>query len=512
MAKTTAQRWADYVKYNPKNARRVVQADRNRRTDLRRVADYYKQQGHTPTLLSRQSHTKFGAGGTRQAEDLGRQVATGRMTLAQAQRLVDQGALVAHDPNVKRAGLAVSAEIDPQINAANRKRTAARTAFETGTRADETKTQAYTQNVQGLYSALSSRMQAARAPVTQAYDTAIAGVSANTTALADRIREAYQSANSATQAQVAGMGGGTTEGQARGGQDSAFLQGLAGVQGQGLAGILQAGRAGAENTAQANINFANWEGTTEQTGALRDLLERTNAARTGWQAEDLELGGQIEDLGATRYAKLFETRSALEEAQAEAESAAEQRGFERQLAAARLGIDQGELDIKRGNLNIAQRRVETDIARLGLDRARVQLQARKTEAQLAIERDKLTPGSISYMEKEAAINLKRASAAAQLSNAATSQQRVANQARAAANKPQNFGRGIGGVENYLRASNADPRTTRFIMFHINNMMKRHKTYRGGLAEGERFLRNNKVPGNVRNVYRRAAGIAYGKSS
>lgn len=518
MAKSAAQRWAEYVKHNPTNARKVVLADRAKKNELAKIQAYYKQNGHTPTLLSRESHTRFGAAGTQQSNDLARQVATGKLTMAQAQKMVREGALVKHDPTVLRAGLDVSAELDPQINAATRRRKLLKDQTDRSIQQDESKTTAYTGRVRELYDALMAKMASQTPQIQQNYDTASQGIASNTNNLQAQIAAAYARANQSTSAAAQGMGAGTTVAQQEGGQDAAFLSGLAGVQGQGIQGILAAGKQGAENSQRASINYAGYEGTNEQTNALRELLARTNESRQAFNDEDYELGGQIGDLEESRYAKLYETKQSLQEAAAQAEAEQEDRIFQRQLAQAKLNIDAGELDVKRAGVSIDQQKVNNDIARLGLDRAKIELDARKSEAQIRLEQQKLSPGSITYMEKEAAINLKRAQSAAALTNARTAQRNAATRAADVARKVAQpvragaYGKGIGGVQNYMKDIGADKRTSDFVLKHIQNMMVRHKTYQEGIKEGERFLRNNKVPKDVANAYRRAAGIAYGRST
>lgn len=518
MAKTAAQRWAEYVKHNPANARKQVLAKRSADQELTRIKAYYKQNGHTPTLLSRESRTRFGEAGTKQSEDLAKQVATGKLTFEQARKMAREGALVKHDPTVLRAGLDVSAELDPQINAATRKRGTLKTNTERGIAQDTSKTQAYTGQVKQLYDSLMARMASQTPQIQSNFDTASVGIAANTNSLAEQIKAAYAKANAATASAGASMGAGQTVAQQEGASDAAFLSGLAGTQGAGLQGILAVGKQGAENMQRASINYAGYEGTNEQTNALRELLSRTNESQAEFRDQDNELGGQIADLEESRFAKLYETRRGLEESASQAQSEQEDRVFQRQLAQAKLNIDAGELDVKRAGVNIDQQKVNNAISRLGLDRAKVELDARKTEANLRLEQQKLSPGSISYMEKEAAINLKRAQSAAALTNARTNQQnsaiRQADLQRKISQpiKAGAYGKGIGGVQNYLKDVGADKRTADFVTRHINVMLSRHKNFTDGMKAGEAFLRNKKVPRDVANAYRRAAGIAYGRST
>jgi len=492
--------------------------------EYRALRGYYDKNGHIPTILAKESQNRFGEAHGTTLSDLGKQVAYGKISLDEARRLVRQGA-AARDPDAIRAGLDASADIDPKVNAAERKRRELAENLRRSIGADESSTKEYSSTVADLFARLTGRMQEQKSQIGATYDTATAGIAANTGALSDQIRAAYEKANAGAAERVAGMGGGTTEAQTQGGQDAAFLSGLAGLQGQGLAGIMAAGKTGALNSQGAAINFADWQGTNTQSDALRELLARTNNSRADANNQDLEFGGQIADLEESRYNKLYEGKKALAQARAEAESAAEQTAFERRLAEEKLGISRGELDIKKGNLDIAQQKVQNDITRLGLDQRKIDVDIRKTEAQIRKEQAGLTPGTIEYMEKEAAINLKRAQAAGTLTNArtgqvnaATNQQRAATAAaaqQAKANqppKPGAYGKGLGGVQNYLKDIGADGKSSSLVQKRVSAVIAKHEKFPDGLKATEAWIKKNKPPRDVANAMRRSVGIAYGRSS
>lgn len=481
--------------------------------EIKKLREYYAKNGHIPTLLGNESKARFGEADSKAVGDLGRLVAQGKISKDEAQRRIRQGAAV-KNPDTLRAGLDVSAELDPAINSTKRKRTAAKTALDTGNEVDTTRTKQFTTDVAGLYAALQAQLQAQTPQIAANYDQSSTAISGNTSALQEQIRAAYDKANAATAARVAGMQGGTTEAQSQGGQDSAFLQGLAGVQGQSQLGLLAVGKQGALNVDRAGQNYTAWEGTTTQTDALSDLLNRVNARQAEFGAQDTEYAGQLADLEESRFAKVYEGKQSLADARAEAEADAEQRQFERNLAQAKLGIDQQEVDIKRTNTSLAARRVDLDIERFGLDRRKVEIDSRKAEAQLQKEQRAFTPGTLEYLEKEAAINLKRAQAAATLTNAASSKSNAAvnaaklSQAQA---KGKSYGKGIGGAQAYVNDV-ADPATATLVMKHVNNTMKHFKDYNGGLRGIEGWISKHNPPPEVANAMRRATGIAYGKSS
>lgn len=505
---------------------------------------YYQKNGHVPTLLSNVSTARFGESDSKRVSELGALVARGKLTRAEAEKRVRQGAGVSNE-DTRRAGLDVSAELDPKINSAARRRAMAKAGYtedtaaakqrtEAGIAADTSTTEANRSKIQAIYETLLKTMQGTTPAVNSLYDAQSAANATGTASLQEKIRAAYDQANAGTQAQVAALGGGQTQGQLRGSQDSAFLSGLAGIQGQGISGMLQAGQLGAQGIQQASVYGSGREGADRQADMLAELMARSGKSRESlnefnreatrdWREEDQEYGGQIADLEETRYSKLHEGKKALAEARAQATQEAEDREFERRLAEAKLNVDRDKVDVSR--MSIKQRASEA-ASRLGLDRERLTVLSKQSAAKLANEQRKYTPGTPEYEEVQAAIDLQRAQAAAVASNARTNQQRVAdtaannnvkNQLTAdklaqKAPKAANFGKGVGGAQTYIKQGirpefhdNANR-----VLAYLNRTQAGDKIR--GAERAEEIIRKYKYPPDVAQGIRRMVGIYYGSGS
>ncbi len=492
-------------------------------TETNKLRQFYKKNGHIPTLLSNESKRRFGEADSKDVGQLGRLVAQGKLTRDEAFRRMRQGAAV-NNKDALRAGLDVSAEIDPEINGANRRREILKRQYDRARKTDETDTQRERKNVGGIYQALSQQLARQPAQIEQVYNQASAGMARNTTSLQEQIRAAYQQANQQTGDLARQLGGGQTQAQQMGAADQAFLTSLAGVQNQGQQGLLATGRTGALNDARATQNYASFEGANTQATMLQELLRRQSERTNEFGDEDYELAGGASDLEETRFAQLYERRRALESERAEAQAEAEDRAFERQLAQARLQLDVGELDVKRTNANnqarLAEQRIRVDMERLGLDRARVDILARQTNAKLLAAQRKYTPGTPEYQEVQAAIDLKRAQAASGRANAAANVSRAMTarerEARAAAtppkSRPQDFGKGIGGAQTYIRSATGDPGWQGAMQRQLAFTSSRFPKYEQATRQLEDVMKRRNYPEHIRGVMRRMIGIYYGRST
>ncbi len=498
--------------------------------ETQRLRAYYKKNGHIPTLLSNESRRRFGEADPKDVSALGRQVAAGKITREEANRRIRQGAAV-NNSDALRAGLDVSAELDPQINSAARRREILKRQYNVSRKTDQTDTQRERKNIAGIYKSLAGRLAVQPTDINRSYDAASTNIATGTQSLQDSIRSAYEQANRDTQRAVAGLGGGTTQGQTLGNQDQAFLSGLAGIQGQGQQGILATGRTGALNNARATANYGAFEGANTQATLLRELLQRQSERTSEFNNEDYELAGGAADLEESRFAQLYERRRALESERAQQAAEEEDRRFERGLAQARLQVDLGELDVKRttanNNARIAEQRIRLDMERLGLDRQRVDILSRQTNARLAMEQRKYTPGTPEYQEIQAAIDLKRAqaqgaranvaigraNAAANVSRAETAREREARQAaEPSRNRPQNFGKGIGGAQTYIRAATGDPGWQGVMNRQLSYTAANFNDFGSALRQLNAVMKRRNYPPHIQDAMRRMTGIYYGKSS
>lgn len=305
-----------------------------------KLRDFYAKNGHLPTIGAQETRTRFNtAPDAADLSRLGAAVANGKMTRAEFERQIRQGAAV-NDQNDLRVGLDVAAEIDPKLNAIERRRAAGKSNLDYQLKSDSQQSARESTDAAGIYAAILNRLGGAPAEINAVYDKATGDTQANYQQLQAALAAAYEKANAATQAQVTGMQGGQTQGQALGGQDAAAYAAIAGIQNQGLQGIYNTARTGAINTNTAQMGAIGAEGARDQSAILQRLTERAAELKQQFGIEDTELAGQYADIDESRYNKLYEGKQSLTEKQAADRQAAEDRAYERSVTERSLGLKQ----------------------------------------------------------------------------------------------------------------------------------------------------------------------------
>lgn len=351
------------------------------------IRDYYAKNGHIPTILANLSNQYFNTRANASVYDqLGRLVATGKMTRAEAEQHIKQGQGITN-PDALRAGLDTAAQLDPQEAALARTRAQAKAALDNLIKQQQDQAGRTNTDLAGLYSVLVKNIQGNN-PVLQQNFAAQQAAQANTAQAAQQnVAQNYGAADAATQAAVAGMGAGQTQAQEYGNADAKFLQGVIGANAQASQNELGIASQNALGTNTAYGNYASAQGTQEQAQVVRRLLDQINSERQDWTANDQELAGQYNDLEGTRFNKIYEGQQSLAQARAAAEAAAAERQFNHQLAYDTLGVKQDANNISRMNATTAAQKAtwqhEQDLANQDLNNAKLALQRSKTASDIA---------------------------------------------------------------------------------------------------------------------------------
>jgi hypothetical protein len=466
--------------------------------ELKKIRDFYAKNGHVPTILANESKKMFGSANATDVSNLGKQVALGKMTQAEALKAVRAGTAGVGDLN-KRAGLATSLEIDPAEQAVRDNLAAIDAAFQSSSTKSQQLGQATVARQKAIYDAL-QRTIADEAPNIQGqYAATGQQVAGNYDAAAVATKQNFDAAaaNSNNQANRMGL-----VPSAVANDDSNFLQGILASQKTAAQGTLA-------NLQQADINSANQfsrsvgaESAGVQTGTIGDFAARQQAALDELTKQKNAGTSQINNLESTRGAKLYETLQGLQAARQQQLVDAQDRQFQQMIAQQTLGVKQTE--------------AQTHQFSAQTDRAKVQQAAKLSDAQLQKIQRESVPGTLEYETAVAAIELKKAQAAAAVTNAKTGIQNAntaATKVNNAANATTKYGKGMPGVANYLKDMNVDQATYDMAMKHVNNTIASHKTgdYANGLRGVEGYIKAHKLPPNIANVLRTATAIAYGKN-
>jgi hypothetical protein len=404
---------------------------------LKDVRDYYAKNGHVPTELANESRRLYGAAGdSKMYADLGIKIARGQLSKAQALASIRNGAGV--DDLHRRAGDAVRVELDPAISQLDRRAKAEQDLADQQIAQGQRDTDAYAQSVAALYSKLGGQLEQGNQRVQQGYQAAQQQTGKSYDDLMASLSQTYGGAiqDTTSEAQRLGLDQAIPQATAQMSTDQKFLSGLFGGQkasavdmlvANGLIDLQQGARQGGAVQAA---------GAQYQTQAREENLRNATELRNTAARNVTEYHGQAGDLEATRGAKLRENISALEDARTQAKTEAEAREFDRQILLAKLELQRQELGTdaayKAGQLEIGRTNAATS-------QQRVALEAKKTEATLRKEMAALTPGTLEYEEKLAAINLKKSQ----------TKKNIADYSKPPA--PTNYPKGRVGAEQYLRS-------------------------------------------------------------
>lgn len=339
-----------------------------------------------PRNLINESRERFDTVDSTLANNLAIEVMEGRMSQEQALEQIRRGAAVT-DPNKKRVGLDVSAELDPQLNAIERRRKLAQETFDRTLTQDRTEAERNAAQTRGIYEALLRRIQGSNSEIANNYKDISGNINNLYSSMIQRTDTATDDANARLAAQVAGMQGGTTEGQTGMLKDQDTFASIAGIQNQGIQGILAAQAMGDQSMNQGQLVYTGHRGAEQQAQIMQALTERAAALRAEYGAEDYELGGQYADLEESRYSQLYEGQRSLEDQQAQAIADAEDRAYEREMAERALGIKEYTAETGRYAVDAA---TERHNAKLRQD-ALAEANRHNIEVQrLQIEKEKLT--------------------------------------------------------------------------------------------------------------------------
>lgn len=380
--------------------------------------------------------------------------------------------IINQDPIRQRAKDAVDVQLNPQISQLERRAQAERDAANQLIEQGHADTTAYTGSVGTLYDKLRQQMEAGNQKVQQGWETAKTQTGSAYDQLMTVLGESMGAARQNTEGMAQKLGieaalPQATEGIAK---DNNLLSGLFGLQRQSANDYLTG--LGLVDSSYGNRinNAASATGTQYQARALEENLRNAANIRGEATRNITEYLGQAGDIEATRGGMLRENIAALEDARAQAQSEAEAAAFDREILLAKLELQREELgieaDYKAGQLDI-------DREKLGIDKQRVAIEARKTEAQLQKEARALQPGSLEYLEKMAAIDLKRAQ----------TKKTIADYTKPA--DPAKFGKGRVGAERYL-ASMGDQSLVQTGMHEVTLAMQYGKDYPSAV----KFMRNN----------------------
>lgn len=443
-----------------------AKAKKNAQDEKYRTAYKDPKVGHLPTIFANDSRKRFGEADAVDVGQLGKDVIDGKITKDEAIRRIRQGVAV-NDPDNLRVGLDVSADLDPKLNAIERRRKIGkgvldRTLSEDATeaariRADiEDRTRRTSTDIGGIYAALVNRLAQQPAQVAQDYSGASQQLQQNYAALQAQIAAANQTAQAGTNADIAQAGGlapGTqAQAQQHGNQDAAAYADIAGIQNQGLQGLLAVGQQGEQNIARGQVAYQGSEGARQQAGVIHEgnaqvndivlaLQQRAQQLRDSFNDEDSELQGQYADLDESRFTRLYEGRQALDAQQAQAAQDAEDRAYEREMAERALGIKEFSAQTGRYSVDAA---TERHNAKLRQD-ATIAANKHNLEVQrLTIEKQKLTD-PIQRQLIEAKIKSEKAAATKALAEA----DRAINGggSEGAGGKPDNYTRGMTILQN-----------------------------------------------------------------
>lgn len=356
-------------------------AERKKAEEYRKLRAYYDANGHLPTEFANESKRRFDEADSSDASSLGAQVASGKLTKEQALEQIRRGVAV-NDPNRLRVGLDVAAELDPQLNAIERRRKLAKETLDRTLTSDQSEAGRTAAHIKGIYDAILTKLQGGQGQVQQNYEQTSGRVNDQYAALQKTLQENAARANAQTQAQVAGMQGGTTQGQVGTTADTNAYAAIAGIQNQGIQGTLATQRGGASQLEAATANYHAFSGADQQAQIMRALQERAAELRAEYGAEDYELGGQYADLDESRYNRLYEGRQALEDQQQQAILDAEDRAYEREMAERALGIKEYTAETGRYAVDAATERHNAKLrqdAQVAANRHNLEVQRLKIE-------------------------------------------------------------------------------------------------------------------------------------
>lgn len=400
---------------------------------LKDVRAYYAKNGHVPTVLANETRRLYGmAADPKLYSDLGIKVARGQITQAQALASIKNGAGV--DELHRRAGDAVNSVLDPAEAEFNRKAAAEQTASDQTIAQNQKDTDAYANSVATLYARLQQQQAAGNQQVQQGWQQAQQNTGKSYDDLLGSLQNTYGGAQQNVNAEAQRMGlTGADTANAQSASDQKFLSGLFGGQRQSALDMLAANGLIdlQEGTRMGGATQA--AGAQYQTQAREQNLQNTRDLRNKTSADVLDFKGQAGDLEATRAAKLRENISALQDARDQAQSDAEAKAFDHQILLSKLQLQQQQLGVdanyKSGQLALGNRNAD-------ISQQRVNLEAKKTTAQLQKEMRALDPNSIEYKEKVAAINLKVSQTKKNIKDYSN---------------PASFGKGMTGANAYLKS-------------------------------------------------------------
>jgi hypothetical protein len=432
---------------------------------LKDVRDFYAKNGHLPTVFANESKRLYGTtGNAKLYSDLGIQVARGKMTKAQALAQIRNGSGI--DDIHRRAGDAVNVELNPQIDEYNRQATSTQQAADQQITQNQRDTDAYAQSVAQLYSRLGERLNAGNQKVQAGWQQAQQGTAKNYDELQSALAQVYgaqtQDVNDfAAKLNLSGADAAT----AQMGADQKFLQGLFGGQKQSAVDMLVANGL---IDLQEGTRFGQAQqaaGGSYQAQARADNLRNTENLRGETSRTVQDLLGRAGSLEATRGARLRENITALEEGRAQAQSEAEANAFDRQIALAKLQLEQSqyglERDYKMGSLDVARQNAN-------ISQQRVNIEAKKTTAQLQKEARALDPTSLEYAEKMAAIDLKRSQTKKNIAD------------YTAAPKTPTYAKGMVGAQQYLMDTLGDPSIANVAAHEVTLAMQYGSTYQDAI--------------------------------
>lgn len=433
--------------------------------ELAKVREYYAKNGHLPTLFAAESKRLFGDASSADVGGLGKQVALGKMSKDQALQQI-RGGTSGLDPEAKRAGLAASVEIDPQVAAFETRRKQTAEGFERTNKQAQQTTQRTVAEQQEIYRRLAESLGLMQPKVTQAYDQGMTGVKGAYANLQKSLESNYGGGVAATNAEAARLGlqAAAPEATARMTADSAYLRGIAGVQEQGQLGTMSNLRDGTLADLLRGQSNASIEGSALSASTLREFSQKSAEERFRQQQEIQALQDQATALEATRTGRVFEGRQALEGQAAQAAYEQEQDAIANAIAqqkanaqAALAGVDQYKAETDRtyklGQLGVAQAdsMTKAEIARATVNKSNAEKQKILNE---------MTPGTPAYEKLAADIRLKNNQAAKAVSDAAVNQQNANTKAAAAEAKAKSDaaklkadsakqGKGLSGANTYL---------------------------------------------------------------
>lgn len=443
---------------------------------LKDVRDYYVKNGHIPTELANESKRLFGiAAPAKTYADLGIKVARGTISKAQALAAIKNGTGV--DDLHRRAGDAISAELDPAEANLNRKADAEMTSANQQIAQGNQDTNAYSQSVAALYAKLNQQLQAGNQQVQQGWQNAQTQTGKSYDDLLTSLGQTYGGAQQAVSSEADRLGlQGAGAANAQMSNDQKFLTGLFGGERQSALDQLMANGLIDQSYGNRMGGAVQSAGAQYQSEAQQENLRNATELRNTATRNATDYRGQAGDLEATRAAKLRENIAALTDARDQATSAAEAQAFDHQILLSKLDLQKQQLGVdaayKSGQLDIGRTNAATAAKNSDISQQRVNIEARKTTAQLQKEQRALDPNSIEYREKQAAIDLKVSQTKKNIKDYTN---------------PGSFGKGMSGANNYLASLEpAFKGITQAGMHEVTLALQYGKNYQDAI----RFMRNN----------------------